>query len=231
MNRNFRLLLVLTACCSLAAGCRGHGESSPEKLLDTTAPIASAAPSRDTASTPTQPVTIDGAPQKSVLVGELFEFAPVASSLGRDPLQFSIANRPRWAAFDAATGRLSGKPTQEDVGTYENVRISVSSGRAGATLPAFSLQVTDVATGHAVVSWEAPADNVDGSPLTGLAGFRVYYGKRADQLTSRLDIANAGVASVVIGDLSPATWYFAVAAYSRDHVEGELSEVVPYAVL
>ena len=78
--------------------------------------------------------------------------------------------------------------------------------------------------------WDQPLDNVDGSVLTDLAGFRVYYGRLPDHLANRVEIANPGVTSAVIDNLSPETWYFAVAAYTRGGIEGELSEVLAYSV-
>src|SRR5690606_18051920 len=61
-----------------------------------------------------------------------------------DKLTFSISNRPSWASFDSATGRLSGTPGAADVRTYSNIVISVSDGEASAALPGFSIVVQAV---------------------------------------------------------------------------------------
>jgi hypothetical protein len=188
---------------------------APAPVIDTTVKVPS----------------IAGAPRKSILVGESFEFTPSASDPDGRPLQLAIANLPRWSQFDVATGRLSGTPSREDVGTYDNVRISVSNGQASAVLPDFSLQVADTQSGRVTVSWDPPTANIDGTAVTNLAGFRVYYGQSPDRLTSRLDVANPGVTAVVVEDLSPTTWYFAVAAYTRENVEGERSDVVSRSLM
>lgn len=41
---------------------------------------------------------------------------------------FSISNKPPWATFDTVTGELSGTPTNDHVGTYNNIVITVSDG-------------------------------------------------------------------------------------------------------
>ena len=57
-----------------------------------------------------------------------------ANDADNDTLGFTIQNRPSWASFDTATGRLSGTPTSANVGAFNNIVISVSDGRASASL-------------------------------------------------------------------------------------------------
>ena len=78
-----------------------------------------------------------------------------------------------------------------------------------------------------VHEWESEwASLEDGSPLTDLRGFRVYYGVDQTSLTSRLEIPSADVTSATIEALEPATWYFAVRAYTTDGAESGSSNVV-----
>ncbi|MDF4377416.1 putative Ig domain-containing protein, partial [Vibrio parahaemolyticus] len=53
-------------------------------------------------------------------------------------------NKPAWVSFDAATGTLSGTPSNDDVGTYAGIVITVSDGSATATLNTFSIVVNNV---------------------------------------------------------------------------------------
>jgi len=48
--------------------------------------------------------TISGTPPKSVVSGSLYSFTPTAKDANGDPLTFSIANKPGWAAFSTSTG-------------------------------------------------------------------------------------------------------------------------------
>ena len=157
------------------------------------------------------------------MAGQAYSFRPSASDPDGDSLTFSITNKPTWAAFSSSTGQLSGTPTSGDVGTYGNITISVSDGQASASLGAFSVAVMQNANGSVTLSWNPPTSNSDGSPLVDLAGFRIVYGQTSRQYTESIDIPTPGVASAVIENLVPATWYFAVKAYTKAGVESDLS--------
>ena len=168
--------------------------------------------------------TISGSPATSVAVGSTYAFSPASSDADGDALTFTIANKPAWATFSTSTGQLSGTPAAGDVGTFAGVTISVSDGKTTTALAAFSIAVTQVATGSATLSWVAPTQNTDGSALTNLSGYRIYYGTNAASLTQSVDIPSAGIQTYVLGNLSPATWYFAVKAVAGG-VESDLSNI------
>lgn len=84
--------------------------------------------------------------------------------------------------------------------------------------------------GEATLRWIAPTQNTDGSPLTNLAGYRVYYGTSPTQLTQTIQLANAGLTTYVVRDLAPGTWYFAVTAYSSAGAESALSNIASKVV-
>lgn len=86
--------------------------------------------------------SLAGTPTSVVAVGETFSFQANAQDPDADPLSFTITSKPSWASFDPATGRLWGTPTTADVGSHENIVISVSDGTTATALPAFSLTVT-----------------------------------------------------------------------------------------
>jgi hypothetical protein len=81
-------------------------------------------------------------------------------------------------------------------------------------------------TGSATVTWVAPTQNADGSALTNLAGFHVYYGADANTLSTMQDVPQSDAASVVVANLNSGTYYFAVSAYTTDGTESELSAAV-----
>ena len=127
--------------------------------------------------------TVSGSPATSVTAGQAYSFQPSATDADGDVLTFSIQNRPSWATFSPTTGRLSGTPTASHVGTYGNIIISVTDGKATRSLGAFSISVRSASgMGSAALSWAAPTKNTDGSTLTNLAGYRVHYGTAAGQL-------------------------------------------------
>ena len=72
------------------------------------------------------------------------------------------------------------------------------------------------------LSWLAPESNADGSTLTDLGGYMVYYrmDNDAEQIYS-LDVGN--VTSVTIENLSPGIWCFAIKAYKDSNIESKFS--------
>jgi hypothetical protein len=167
--------------------------------------------------------TISGSPATVALTGRAWSFTPSASDANGDAITFEIQNRPAWATFDAATGRLSGTPAAANIGSYANVVISASDGTGRSSLPAFSINVTAVANGTATVAWTAPTERSDGSALTNLAGYRIYYGSSANSFENVIDVNSVGVTSYVVDNLAAGTWYFAVSARDSSGAESGLS--------
>jgi hypothetical protein len=173
-----------------------------------------------------RPPTISGTPPTSVEVGTAYSFRPSASDPDGDSLTFSVSNAPSWLTLDSRTGRLSGTPTAAHVGRYQNIVISVTDGRSTVSLPAFTITVAQpAATGTATLSWQPPTQNVDGSALTDLAGFRIAYGKSSGSLDQLVELPNPGLTTYVVTNLGSGTWYFAVRAYNTKGVESDLSNI------
>src|SRR5688572_5713105 len=155
--------------------------------------------------------TIGGTPPATVMVGNTYTFTPTASDPDGDPLTFSLTGTlPSSIGFNTSTGRLNGTPTAAQVGTYSNLRITVSDGRGGtASLPTFSIGVVQTATGSVTLLWTAPTQNADGTPLTDLAGYRISYGTTTGgPYPNTVTDANAGVTSHMISQLVPGTYFF-----------------------
>ena len=70
-------------------------------------------------------------------------------------------------------------------------------------------------SGSALLSWHPPRQRTDGSPLRGLAGYRVYFGKSPNPARYILEITNPGQTSQFIDNLDQGTWYFSISAYDR----------------
>ena len=78
----------------------------------------------------------------------------------------------------------------------------------------------------ATLSWEAPTSNTDGTPLTDLTGYRIYYGSNPQELVQTVQIRSTGIQTYVIDDLAPGTWYFAIMAIARGGAESTLANIV-----
>jgi len=182
-----------------------------------------------TGTTNTAP-TISGTPLKSINAASAYSFQPTAKDANGDPLTFSITNRPGWASFSASTGKLSGTPTVAQVGTYSSIVIKVSDGKASASLPSFAISVTQDSPGAATLTWLPPTQNTDGSVLTNLSGYRIYYGTSSSALTKTVTLNNAGLSAFVVQNLSPATYYFALKSLTSSGAESKMSQIVSKTV-
>ncbi|MCW8934289.1 MAG: fibronectin type III domain-containing protein [Gammaproteobacteria bacterium] len=62
---------------------------------------------------------------------------------------------------------------------------------------------------HSVtLQWIAPTQNADGSSLTDLAGYIIYYGTQSDNLTETVHLDTPGISTYVIDSLDPDLVYF-----------------------
>ncbi len=94
---------------------------------------------------------------------DIYHFLPEASDANGDNLTFGIQNKPSWAEFNSSTGELTGVPLE--LGSSENIVISVSDGSFTTALQPFSIEVT-------------PAQNIAKS--FGTATISRYYWDDAD---------------------------------------------------
>lgn len=174
--------------------------------------------------------TISGNPPAYVLAGQAYSFTPTAIDPDGDTLSFSIANAPAWGTFDTVTGRLVGTPPAGSLGVVSNIVITASDGEATAALPPFSINVVATATGSATLSWTPPTQNTDGSALTSLAGYRIYWGTDQGFYSNTVTLDNPGLTTYLVEQLTPATWYFVVTAFNAQGVESSFSNVAAKTV-
>lgn len=177
--------------------------------------------------TASNPPVITGSPSVLAQVGQPYSFRASATDPDGNPLKFSIQNKPGWATFDTSTGTLYGTPTDASVGSFGNVVISVSDGTSTSSLPAFTITVAMPVTRTATLNWTPPTQNMDGSPITNLAGYKVMYGSSHGQYSQALSVPVATVTSVAIEALEAGrTWYFTVKAVNTAGVESDFSNEV-----
>lgn len=202
--------------------------------LKETAPpsvVGGSASGSNEASTSNNAPVIFGSPDLAIVTGDEYSFSPSVSDADGDALTFSIQNMPRWATFDRSTGRLSGQTQLGDTGVYEDIRISVSDGNATASLKSFSVTVTDMALGSMTLNWNAPTQNTDGSPLTDLAGFNIYFGKSQNNFSNRIRIDNPSISTYLVENLLPDTYYVVATSFNSIGVESQFSNTAIKTVL
>ena len=173
---------------------------------------------------------ISGNPATVAAIDTLYSFTPGASDADGDDLTFSIQNRPAWATFNTGTGQLSGQPTTGDIGVYSNILISVSDGQANASLAPFAITVQGAQTYSITLNWSPPTENDDGSPLTDLAGFRLYWGTTPGMYTDSVTLTNPGLSTYVVENLTAGTYGFVTTAFNSSGEESAYSNLATKTV-
>ena len=213
------LVVTLLGACSWDKGSDKTATSQPTgTAAPTPAPTVNKAP------------TISGTPPTLVQALVAYSFTPTASDPDGDALTFTIANKPAWATLNAQTGALTGTPTAAQVGSFLNVTIGVTDGKATANLPSFTVAVTAgpvVANDKtATLSWAAPTQRIDGTPLVNLSGYKVFVGQATRNYSRSIDVAGAPNTRYTVTGLSTGIWYFSISAYDAAGIESDKSPEV-----
>jgi len=175
--------------------------------------------------------SISGTPASSVEIGATYTFTPIASDPDDDPFSFTVSGLPSWASFNNATGELSGMPGA--TGVHTGIVISVTDGSLSTSLPAFSITVEDpaVSLGSVTLNWRAPTQNEDGTTLTDLDGYKIYWGTTSGSYPNSVTINDKDATTYVVDNLTPGTYEFVATSFNTSGVESRYSapatKVVP----
>ena len=75
------------------------------------------------------------------------------------------------------------------------------------------------------LAWQAPASNTDGSELTDLAGYNLYYGTESGRYSQVKPLRDPSKTSFEL-PVEPGTYYLAMTAYDASGNESELSNEI-----
>jgi hypothetical protein len=213
LNRVVRSTAVCAFVVATLAACGGGSGGTVE-------PSANGTPASGSSATG----SLTG-PRTDAAVADLpYEYVPEFAGSAGATVAFAVENKPAWATFDESSGILAGTPTAAEVGRTSTVRITATAGGAKSTLE-FELKIVASAVGTANVSLDGPQTRTDGSALSNLAGYRIYYGKTATRLDQFVDVNDRAARSADIERLTPGTWYFAATALDVHGFESELTSV------
>lgn len=120
-----------------------------------------------------------------------------------------------WSGALAVSGTQSVGPLTQDT-TYS---LTCSGGGGNA------VAMTTVALREAALSWQAPTRNVDGSALTNLTGYKIYYGTSSKNYTQSVSVSGATTTQWTLA-LAPGTYYFALAAVDATGTESSKTNEV-----
>jgi hypothetical protein len=105
-----------------------------------------------------------------------------------------------------------------------NSTATTTSGTTATTTTTAASPVANPALGQAVLSWNPPLENTDGTLLTDLAGYKIYYGTDMAILNNVVNLPWGGNVVYTVQNLAAGTWYFTVRAYNSLGVESDYSE-------
>jgi hypothetical protein len=123
-----------------------------------------------------------------------------------------------------ALAGCSGSSSGQAAATADASGSATTTSQSSSSTPAASTTASQ--TVSAALTWTVPSRNTDGSSLTNLAGYRIYYGADTSAMTSMVQVVGASTTSYVVQNLTPGTYYFAIKSYNIAGTESDLSGVV-----
>ncbi len=115
---------------------------------------------------------------------------------------------------------VSGSETVGPIDASTTFTLSCSNAAENAVA-----MVTVDLSGSLSVSWSAPTENVDGTPLDDLNGYRVYYGDFSGSYVGSEDVADS-LATTANLTLAAGDYYVAMTAIDIDGNESDFSNEV-----
>ena len=194
---------ALTANATYTLTCTGSGGSAAQSAAVTVA-------------TPAPAVTLTANP------------STVASGAA-STLTWSAANATSCAATGAWSGSEAASGSQKTAALTATARYTLTCTGAGGSA-AQSVTVTVAATtGTATLAWAPPTTNTNGTAVTPLSGYTIYYGTSATSLTKSVVVSSSTTSYTMTG-LAAGTWYFAMAADASDGTQSAMSNIGSKAI-
>jgi Calx-beta domain len=244
------LFLVPLIISAALVGCGGGGSSSasgpsgsstvtsatftPVSRVALSSSQYPAAPSSNAVLT----IYRSGSPQGSVTVG--YTTVDVTGTAGVDYV--ATSGSVTWQDGEASAQTVTVPVTGLASGTSFAVALTSVEGEADFGTPAFATVEVGTTASNAssnsgisdgtstttsiTLSWLAPSRNANGTALTNLAGYNIYYGTNAAALTQKVSVDTTGILAYVIPGLYPGTWYFAVTSINAWGLESSPSALV-----
>jgi hypothetical protein len=116
-----------------------------------------------------------------------------------------------------ASGDWTGSKAVSGTQTLESITKSAT----------YNLACTWPGDNTITLTWTPPTANTDGSTLTDLDGYKVYYGTSASMSANQIKEVAAGLNTVTLGPLAAGTWYMVMSAINQADVESVKAPVPP----
>jgi len=131
------------------------------------------------------------------------------------------------AACGGGGGGGTSSPTQSDGGGSSSGSGGSSGGSGGGSGAGGSSggsgDTPPPPTGSITISWTPPQARADGSPLTDLAGYHIYYGTASGVYSQTVTVASPSATSYTIANLSAGTYYVTMRSFDTSNIESSSS--------
>ncbi len=244
------LALVLSACGEKATVASAQASNQGlEGSTDVT--VSTNNPDLNQGQTPTSEVSSVGAPSSDVVDSDANSNLPATPNQPNDPVDVApVSGGDPLITLIATTDSDLNSSGTRLVWSGENVDSCTASGAwEGAIEPngALDLEHTEAgdltyliscsgASGTAMamvtvtvestaLAWQAPVKNTNGTALTDLAGYNLYYGTESGRYTQVKPVRNPGQTNLEL-PVEAGTYYLAMTAYDESGNESELSNEI-----
>lgn len=208
------LAAVTLGMVLLAAGCTGSSAKTDD-VATANAPAAGTDSGSGSGSGGTPPAA--GAPTVTLSASDL-----EIDEGGSVNLVWSSTNADSCTASGGWSGDLPASGSRNVGPLSAGTTFSLScTGAGGSALEMLSVGVI----GPVQLSWVAPEENVDGSSLTDLAGYRIYYGTSSRSYSDMVDLANPAATAHTL-TLASGDYYVAMTALDGEGNESAYSNEV-----
>jgi len=208
-------MMILSA---FMAGCSGSSGSNSSQIVDPTDPPESpATPPEQEPPAEEEPPVEEAPPTAEMSVAE-----DVVATDEPVVLTWSSSNADECRASGGWNG-TRGVSGTASVGTIEasTTFTLTCSGPGGSAVAMLSVSVYGTLT----LNWQPPSENVDGTPLDDLAGYRIYFGPDSRDYSDQVAINGSDVTSQDVV-LASGSYYFAMTALDVDGNESAYSNEV-----
>lgn len=215
--RSHSVQILMLAVSAALAGC--SGSSGASSGADAAAP-----PGEPPANSPADPPSgrdpgddPNAEPEVSLTAND-----PVVAAGDTVTLTWSSRNATACTASGGWSGARATSGSAVVGPLAQSTTFSLScSGTGGNALAMLAVDVF----GNVTLQWDPPTENVDGSPLTDLASYRIYYGEFSGTYTSEIAVEDPADTEHELL-LPSGSYYFAMTALDTDGNESGYSNEV-----
>lgn len=182
---------------------------------------------QDSASNDDTNPTVDLGPDLTVDIGESVHLDPTIKNLDTDTISYlwvQTSGNPI-SLPDNNSSYIAFTPLVNDLLGFE---LTVTDNQEQEYKDAVSVTVLPENGKYtAQLNWTAPTENEDGSILTNLAGYKIYYGQSITNLNVSIVVNAPLETSYDINNLdSDNSYFFCISAYSAAGFESKCSDTV-----